>query len=255
MKCLIVLVILCSIGLGCGSKPDVVLSSQDQFKYAKELYDKKKYFKAKTAFENLIYTYPGNTVIDTAQFYLGMRHYNQKEYGLAAGEFKRLLSAYHKSEFADDAQYQVGMCHYKMSPKYQLDQKETYLAIDEFSLLMSNYPTSEYRDEAIARIKELEDKLSRKKFEAGKLYLRLHNYEPAITYFSFVRDNYPATDWAIQAFYYTGEAQDGLGQYDEALQIFENFLIGFSGHKLAPKAKKKIEQITKKMGNGKEKND
>ena len=246
MKYLAIFILLFVI-LGCGSKPQKVLSPPEQFQYAKNLYEKKKFYKAQIAFENLIFTYPGNTVIDTAQYYLGMCYFSQKEYGIAAGEFKRLLSAYHKSEYTDDAQFQVAMCHYKMSPKYQLDPSETYNAIDEFRLLIANYPGSSFRDDAVARVKELEDKLAKKKFMTGKLYLRMGNYEPALTYFSFVRDNYPATDWAVRAFYYTGEVQECLEKYDEALQTFENFLVGFSEHEFAPKAKKEIDKITKKM--------
>lgn len=246
MKYLVIFILIFII-LGCGSKPQKVLSPPKQFQYAKNLYEKKKYYKAQIAFENLIFTYPGNTVIDTAQYYLGMCYFKQNEYGIAAGEFKRLLSAYHKSEYADDAQFQIAMCHYKMSPKYQLDPGETYNAIDEFRLLIANYPVSSFRDDAVAKIKELEDKLAKKKFMAGKLYLRMGDYEPALTYFSFVRDNYPATDWAVRAFYYTGEVQACLEKYDEALQTFENFLVGFSEHEFAPKAKKEIDEITKKM--------
>jgi len=248
VKYLTILISLYMI-LGCSNKQRLVLSAVDQYNYAKELYDKGKYFKAQTEFENLIYTYPGNTVIDTAQFYLGMCHYNQEDYGLAAGELKRLLSAYPQSGFADDSQYRIGMCHYEMSPKYSLDQSETYLAIDEFNSFVSSYPASEFIGEAKQRVKELEDKLAQKSFMAGQLYLRMNDCQSALTYFSFVRDNYPATDWAIQAFYYSGEAQMGLGQNVEAKQTFESFLIGFSSHKLAEKAKSKLNKLTELASN------
>ena len=201
-------------------------------------------------FENLIYTYPGNTVIDTAQYYLGMCYYNRKDYGLAAGEFKRLLSAYPKSKFADDSQFQVAMCHYNLSPKYSLDQAETYLAIDEFNVLFSDYPLSPNIAEAREMVKELEDKLAKKAFMAGRLYLKMREYTSALTYFSFVRDNYPATEWAIKAFYYTGEAQMGQGKNDEARQTFDSFMLGFSDHELASKAKSKLEKLSEQTSGG-----
>ena len=235
--------VLITVIIGCAPKPQPVLSATDQFKYAKNLYDKGKYFKAQTAFENLIYTYPGNTVIDTAQYYLGMCDYQQKEYGLAIGEFKRLLAAYPQSAYADDAQYWIAICHYKLSPKYSLDQDETYRAIDEFNTLLSDYPGTPYREDALAKIRELENKLAEKKYKAGLLYFKLHDYEPALIYFGYVRDNYPSTDWAVRAFYYTGEAQLKLGRYDEALTTFNNFLAGYGNHELAERAKKKIEEI------------
>ena len=235
--------------LGCSKKQKQFLAAADQYKLAKQLYDKGKYLKAQIEFENLIYTYPGNTVIDTAQYYLGMCHYNQKDYGLAAGEYKRLLTAYPQSKFADDSQYHIGMCHYNLSPKYSLDQNETFLAIDEFNSLLSSFPTSEYVGEARQRVKELEGKLAQKSFMAGQLYFKMHDYQSALTYFSFVRDNYPATDWAIQAFYYSGEAQMELGQIIEAKQTFESFLVGFSDHKLANKAESKLNKLTELASN------
>ncbi|MCP4584029.1 MAG: outer membrane protein assembly factor BamD [candidate division Zixibacteria bacterium] len=229
--------------IGCAKKQRQVLPAQEQFSYAKELFDKGKYYDAQMEFENLIYTYPGNTVIDAAQFYLGMCYFKRKDYGLGAGEFKRLLSAYPQSDFADDSQFQVGMCHFNMSPKYSLDQAETYIAIDEFNQLFSNFPTSSFIPEAKEKVMELNYKLAKKSFMSGKLYLKMKDNKSALTYFSFVRDNFPATDWAIQAFYYTGEAQMNSGMFDEAMQTLDSFLVGFSDHELASKARSKLEKL------------
>jgi outer membrane protein assembly factor BamD len=231
----------------CGKKPRPVLPAPEQFHHAKNLFDRGKYYKAQLEFENLIYTYPGNTVIDTAQFYLSMSYYKREEYGLAAGEFGRLLTAYPSSEFTDDSQYYIAMCHYEMSPKYSLDQSETYRAIDEFNRLLSNYPMSSFVKDSRERIMELEDKLAEKSFKAGELYLKMGNFKSALTYFSFVRDNYPATDWAIRAFFYSGEAQLKMENYEEAKDTFTKFLSGFSGHELAAKAKEKLEEVDAKM--------
>lgn len=234
---------------GCGEKPQPIYSAADQFTFARGLYDKGKYYKAQIAFENLIYSYPGNSVIDTAQYYLAMSYYQQEEYSLAAGEYRRLLSAYPRSQFADDSQFQIGMCHYKMSPKYELDQSETYEAINEFHTLISEYPASGFLADTQVRIKELEDKLAQKAFKTGQLYMKLRDYEPALIYFSYVRDNYPSTDWAIKSYYYTGEAYFKLERYDQALEIFQNFLNGFANHDLTPRAKEQIEKITKLNNN------
>jgi outer membrane protein assembly factor BamD len=243
---LFTLVLLIALS-SCGKKPHKVLSAPEQFLRAKELYDRGKYYNAQLEFENLIYAYPGNTVIDTAQFYLAMCYYNRKDYGLAAGEFNRLLASYPASAFADDAQYYVGMSHYKMSPKYSLDQTESYQAIDEFNQLFSNYPGSPLVKEARERVRELENKLAEKAFKAGELYLKMGNYKSALTYFSYVRDNYPATDWAVKSFYYTGEAQFKMEDYKDAKDTFEKFLQGFSGHELADKAENKLKEVNKKI--------
>jgi len=239
--------LLILLGLwGCAQKPSPVLSVNEHFNLDHQLYDKHKYRKAQQEFEKLIYTYPGNSIIDTAQYFLSMSLFGQKEYVIAAGEFQRLLQSYPQSEFADDAQYQIGMCHYKMSPKYQLDQTETYEALEAFQTFLGNFIGSPLAEDARNRIRELENKLAQKRFMTGLLYLKLADYGPAITYFWTVRDEYPSTDWAVQAIYYTGEAYYGQKDYDKALETIQAFAAGFPSHPLASKAAKKIEQIHKK---------
>ena len=248
MKRFLIVLLLAVIAVSyCGKGPRPILPVAEQFYKAKTLYDKGKYYRAQVEFENLIYTYPGNTVIDTAQYYLGMCYYNQKDYGLATGELKRLIAIYPTSQFADDSQYYIAMSHYKMSPKYALDQTETVQAITEFNNLVINYSSSEYVKDARERIRELEDKLARKAFKTGELYLKLHDYGGALTYFTYVRDNYPTTDWAIRSFYYSGEAQFKMDKYTEAKDTFEKFLMGFGEHELAEHARKKLQETNERL--------
>jgi outer membrane protein assembly factor BamD len=243
------LILLILAGLwGCSHKTGTVLPVADQFKLGKNLYEKKKFYKAQMEFEKLIYSYPGNTVIDTAQYYLAMSLYDQKDYVTSASEFNRLIQSYPQSEWADDAQYQIGMCHYKMSPKYSLDQTETFQAVEAFQNFVSNFASSPLMNDARDRLRELDDKLAKKRFMSGLLYLKMGDYEPAITYFWSVRDNYSATDWAVQSIYYTGDAQLRLKQYDKALETFQGFVTGFPDHKLTAKAKQKMADIKKKTG-------
>ncbi len=208
-----------------------------------KLYDDGKFFKAQTELQRLIFSFPGQPFIDTAQYYLGMSLYNMQRYPEAVGEFNRLLASYPASPFADDAQYQVGMCHYEQSPGYARDQEETELAIDEFTMLINRYPASELIDDTKARLDELYEKLARKMFKNGELYLKLHDYDPALLYFGKVRDNYPETEWARKSLFYSGEALMNLGRESDALETFQNFVIAFPDHELAKKARKYLEKI------------
>jgi outer membrane protein assembly factor BamD len=219
------------------------VSPRDQYDAAMELYNKNKFFKAQMAFQRLIYNLPGQTYIDTAQFYLGMSFYNMKTYPEAVAEFRRLLSAYPTSDFADDAQFQAAMCFYQQSPSYYHDQSETLDAVDEFSLFLSRYPRSPLKEEAQLRLGELYDKLAKKLYKSGELYLRLHDYEPALIYFEQVRDDYPNTEWAKYALYNTGEAMRKQGRISDALETFQNFVTAFPDHKLSPKARKIISEL------------
>jgi len=223
---------------------------RQQYDNAMELYNKNKFYKAQMAFQRLIYSYPGQTYIDTAQYYLGMSLYEIKHYPEAIAEFRRLLTAYPSSGFADDAQYQVALAYYNQSPSYYHDQSDTYDAVDELSAFLTRYPRSPLREEAQEKLNELYDKLAKKLYKSGELYLKMHDYEPALIYFGQVRDNYPNTEWAKYAFYYSGEAMRRQGRFSDALETFQNFVTAFPDHKLSKKAREKIEKIQSMTSGG-----
>ncbi len=216
---------------------------RDQYDKAMELYDKGKFFKAQAQFQRLIYSFPGQTFIDTAQYYLGMSLFNMENYPEAVGEFMRLLTTYPVSPFADDAQFQLGMCHYEQSPRYSRDPDETFRAIDEFTEFLNRYPQSPLIPDARDRLNQMYEKLARKLFKNGELYLKLDDYEPALLYFDMIRDNYSGTEWAKYALFYSGVAQMKSGRESDALQTFQDFVMAFPDHKLSKKARKHIEKL------------
>ena len=225
-------------------------SPRDQYDKAMELYGKGKFFKAQAQFQRLIYSFPGQTFIDTAQYYLGMSLFNMENYPEAVGEFMRLLTTYPVSPFADDAQFQLGMCHYEQSPRYSRDPDETFRAIDEFTEFLNRYPQSSLAPEARDRLNHMYEKLAHKLFKGGELYLKLNDYEPALLYFDMIRDNYSATKWAEYALFYSGEALMKSGRESDALQTFQDFMTAFPDHKLSKKARKNIEKLQSGAGGG-----
>jgi outer membrane protein assembly factor BamD len=212
---------------------------------AMELYEKGKYFKAQVNLQKLIYSYPGQTYIDTAQFHLGMSHFNMSNYSEAIGEFRRLLTAYPVSDYADDSYYYIGMSYFERSPHYARDQVDTYDCIDELSEFLNRYPDSPHAPDARKKLNILYDKLAKKMYKNGELYLKIGDYDPALIYFQQVRDNYPNTEWAIYAFYYSGEALMKNEQQAEALKTFQDFVITFPDNELAKKARNNISKLQK----------
>lgn len=241
----LILALACSRG---GAKMQI--SPREQYDIAMKHYEKGDYLKAQSAFQRVVYSFPGLTFIDTAQFYMAMSNYNISSYPEAAVEYKRLLQTYPGSSFADDAQYYLAMTHYKESPNYSKDQTETYFAIDEFSVLLDKFPSSSYASDAREKLDILYDKLAKKLFKSGALYLKTNDYEPSLIYFGQVRDNYPNTQWAVLAMYYSGEAQMKLGQKSDALETFQNFVIAFPEHKLVARAQKMIARLTPTQASG-----
>ena len=239
------------IVLSC-SKPAVreQESPRQLYDRAMQYYQKEKYLKAQAELQRLIYSFPGQTFIDTAQYFLGMTYYNISNYSESSAEFKKLLDTYPASAYADAAQYQIAMSHYRESPRYSLDQTETFNAVDEFSTFLDKYPTSPLVDDARSKLNSLYGKLAEKMYKNGETYMKLHDYGPAILYFGQVRDNYPSTEWAKLAFYYTGLAQLHNGQKNDALETFQNFVTAFPDHKLAKDARKEISKLQPEQAGG-----
>jgi len=233
------IIISCSKGVTKGD-----LTPHDQFDKAMRLYQKEDYLKSQAEFQKVIYGFPGLAFIDTAQYYLAMSFYQIKSYPESIGEFRKLTQTYPTSALADDAQFHLAMAHFKESPGFALDQTETYSAVDEFGIFLDRYSDSPLADSARFELDHLYDKLAKKLFKSGELYLRLGNFEPALIYFGQVRDNYSDTEWAKLAFYYSAEAQMELGRKAEALETFQNFILTFPDHKLVHKAQKKIAKLS-----------
>jgi outer membrane protein assembly factor BamD len=254
MKRLLLMVILAGIVIallacsrGAVKEP---LGPREQFQKAMAYYNDGDFLKAQGEFQRVVYSFPGQPFVDTAQYYLAMSYYNIVSFPEAIGEFKRLLQAYPSSPLADDAQYYVGMSHFNESPGFTKDQTETYAAIDEFGVFLDRFPSSQYAQDVQSRLDTLYDKLARKLFKSGHLYLKLNDYEPALIYFEQVRDNYPQTEWAKMAMYYTGEAQFKLGRQSDALETFQNFVAAFPDHKLTKKAQERINKLTPVQAGG-----
>lgn len=234
---------------GCGGpKLNPYATADEQFASAKKEYDKEHYLKAVEGFQRVIFNYPGATVVDTAQFYLGMSYLNNKEYELAAVEFQRLMTNYPMSDYADHAQYLAGVCFYKNTPKnYALDQedlKKAILVLEDFIL---ENPDSPLAQDARDDIREGYTKLARKEYENGILYFKMYDFKAAEIYFQYVIDNYTDTDYAPLALFKLAESEFKLSEYSSALEKFSQFKTIYPEHELIPEADEYIGKVSLQM--------
>ncbi len=226
------------------------LTPYKQFQQGMNYFEKGNYLKAQKELQKVIYGFPGQTFIDTAQYYLAMSYYNISSYPEAIGEFRKVLQTFPSSALADDSQYYVAMSYFKQSPPYYKDQTDSYSAVDEFGVFLDRYPDSPLVDDARANLDQLYDKLAQKLFKSGELYLRLNDYDPALLYFGQVRDNYSNTQWAAASVYYSGVALMKQGKTADALETFQNFVTAFPNHKLVKKAQANISKLGPKESAG-----
>lgn len=151
-----------------------------------------------------------------AQLYLARSHAANKEYLLAANEYNRFIQLYRRDPRVAEAAYDYAMTFYHRSPGYQLDQTPTEQAVEQFQLFIDRHPNDDRVADAELKIRELREKLARKRLESARLYERRGLNEAAAITFESVFDDYPETKWADDAL--AGAMQNYVAFADQSLR-------------------------------------
>lgn len=170
---------------------------EKSFKIAKAKFNDENYREALNDLNSIILNYGGENGIDSAQFLIGRSHYELGEYFSASYEFNRMSENFPESQLIEDAYFNSAECYRELSPRYTLDQKDTYNAISKYQLYLDLFPQGKFSENANRNIKELREKLARKTFEAGVLYLKLDQPRAAKVYFNEIIDNYYDTSYYV----------------------------------------------------------
>ncbi len=168
---------------------------QEAIKY----YEKGKYAKALTLFEDLLSRYRGTADAEDLAYYTAYASYRLKDYISARFHFKQFAQNYPNSQRAEECRFMTAYCFYLDSPRSNLDQENTRKAIDELQLFVNLYPESERAKEASDLIQNLRDKLEKKAFDNAKLYYNMglpDDYRAAVIALENVLKQYPDTKHA-----------------------------------------------------------
>jgi len=202
MKNILILAFIAIYFWGCSSSLDTVnLGAEERLKYAMELYNDEDYQEVINEFQAIILQYPGNTIVDDAQYYLAMTRFKREEFILAAYEFSKLIKNYPASEFLAESQFMLANCYYSLSPNFQLEQQYTRKGIEEFQAFIDFFPTNEKVAEAETKISELNAKLAHKEYNTAVIYKKLEYYSAALKYYDNVLDIYHDSQYAPLASY------------------------------------------------------
>lgn len=225
MKKLSLFYFLLLIFFGCSSSIDTTnMGSDSRLDYAMKLYSEEDYEPAIAEFQAIILQFPGNAVVDNAQFYLAMCRFQRGEYILSAFEFSKLIKNMSVSEFVPQAQLMLAESYYELSPDFSLDQKYTKKAIEEYQAFLDFFPTNEKVSEAEGKIKELNTKLAEKEFNSAKIYEKLEFYTAAMRYYDNVVEVYHDTPFAPQALYNKINILTGRNKNQDAIEEIGKFL-------------------------------
>jgi outer membrane protein assembly factor BamD len=210
---------------GCSSSRDLSdLSADERLANAVKLYEEEDFEDAATEFEALLLQYPGSSIVDDAQYYLGMCKFQNEEYILAAFEFSKLIKNMPASEFVANAQFMLAESYFELSPDYTLDQKYSKKAIEEYQAFIDFFPLNEKVAEAERKISELNDKLARKEIAIAGIYEKMEYYTASLKYYDAVVEIYHDTQYAPMALYRKIKLLMDREREDEALKEMRKFI-------------------------------
>lgn len=240
--------IIAAVGCG-GSKTKPLMSAQESFKLGKERYDHRKYLRAIESFQHVVYNYPGDPVVDTAQYYLALSYFGTKDYALAGVEFNRLVLNYPGSVYADQSQFMRAVCTYEATPKNAgLDQGDLDQAVQQLEDFIVEHPESELVPDANKYLNAARGREAKRFYSAAVVYTRIGASEAAKIYYQKVIDDYTSSEYAPRASFNIAEEEMRLKAFDEARRRFENFVVVYPENPLVNKARKRAADAAFKAG-------
>ncbi len=170
------------LSISCKTQYEILLSSSDvdaKYNAAMDYFGKKKYLKAAQLFESLSILTSGTERDDTVQFYWGLSNYRNKDYYTAESNFARFTENFPRSAFAADAQFYRLDCLYRATYRWELDQLPTRACMTSITEFMKERPDDVHIPACQRMLDDLQERLDKKDFEAGKLYYRMEDYPAA----------------------------------------------------------------------------
>jgi len=218
------------------------INLRKQFKKGMALFEKGKYYRAQEEFDYVKRRGAYSEYADSAQYYLAESYFLNKEYVEAISEYDNLVRYKSYSPFVERSRFRICQAFEKKSPKYYLDQDYTIGAIERYQEFIEDFPGSEHVAEANEAIRKLRSKQAKKVYESGILYIKLDEYQAALTYFNDVVETYYDTDYIDKARLKVIEMHIKLGEIDKAKEFFLDHKDRFRSDELLQQADKLIEE-------------
>ncbi len=247
---LALLSLVAAIGPGCGGpRPLSSMTAHELFQEGTKKYEKRKYFRAIEIFQACVYNYPGDAIVDTAQYHLALSYFGNKEYEVAQVEFNRLILNYPSSVYFEQSVFMRAVCFFEATPKhYGLDQSELEIAIRQFEDFIIDSPESDVVSDARKYLLVARTRLARKYYNAGMVYSRIAAYKAAQIYFQKVIDDYTDTEYAALATFEYAVMDIKQGNFDQACTRFKDFQSVFVDHEKAKRAREQEIEAAFKPG-------
>jgi outer membrane protein assembly factor BamD len=239
---------LCLVG-GCMKQRALQpLGPEDAWQKARNLFERKRYFRAQETLRDIVLNYPGSAMIDSAQFLLGRCSFEMGDYVSAADEFQRVVDKYAYSKLVGDAIYYAARSLYEEAPVYQLDQDYTNRALQGFQRFLEEHPGHALSDSGYHYLESCREKLARKEYAAAVLYRDLGEYASAVLYADVILDNYYDTSLAGPAQFLKGRSFFALHDWERARKELQLYLDKYPDGRFAVRARQMLGEATAKSG-------
>jgi outer membrane protein assembly factor BamD len=200
MKKISLIVIIISLIVSCGSKSDVVNENiSERFNLGVKYFEKEKYLKAEMEFNYLILNNPGSKLALDAQYYLAESMFYQKKYDESIVEYDRYSRFSDDFEKIESAEFKSCEASFILSNDYLHDQGAAAELMDKLQVFVEKYPVSSFIKDIESFFIDIRSRLAKKEYEAGRLYLKLEEYDSARIYFNEVISLYYDTIYSDKA--------------------------------------------------------
>jgi outer membrane protein assembly factor BamD len=190
---LMILGLAMSLITGCSDYNKALKGSDYALKreVAMEMYQKKKYAKAVTLFEELYTVMRSGPGAEEITYYFAQSHFGAGDYLLANFYFELFVKTYQRSAWYEEAWFMSGYALYKAAPAPQLDPSSTRDAIQKLQQFIDRFTDSPKAAEATALIEELRSRLDLKSYRGAQLYFDQGYYQAASKAFEYTLMEFP----------------------------------------------------------------
>lgn len=236
----------------CKSQYELLLASNDidaKYEEAFRLYDLKKYKKAASMFESLSMLTQGMAQDDTVRYYWALSNYKYKDYTTAEANFGSFVDMYAASPFTSDARFLKLDCMFRSTYRYELDQNPTRMCIMSISEYLIEFPATDKVEPCQKMLKELNDRLDTKAFEAARLYYKMEDYIAARTAFKNILKDNADNIYREQILYYIAKSEYKYAQHSVASKQKERYMefvdayLNFVGEVPESAYRKEMDQL------------
>ena len=237
----------------CGSSRPPVTGTVDprvSYDEARDKLARRKCMDAREIFRRLSLEHSGVTYIDSIVYNLAEAYMCEEDYILAQLEYERVINNYPSSALLDDAAFGLAYAQFKQAPRTTgLDQTQAENAVRSMQDFIALYPRSDQRARADSLLRLMRNRLAKKTFDAGRLYLKLEADSAAMIYFQKLWDDYTESPYAARALWLLAEQARQREQWDLAIKRYEQLIQVYPNAIEVERAKVFLQRIQAQQAN------